>query len=100
MIEKSPKLDPSTFNRINWNLENYSLLKRLIKLSGIDENGYNTDVSVRTGCVHVPVCRQQELEDYKKAWKDLDITYDTIITRVTNLKIPELRWNTVGQTIC
>ena len=27
--------------------------------------------------------RQQELEDYKKAWKDLDITYDTIITQYT-----------------
>ena len=83
IIEKSPKLNRLRLTGINWNLEDDSLLKRLIKLSGIDENGYNTDVSVLTGSVHVPVMRQQELEDYKKAWKDLDIAYDTIITQYT-----------------
>ena len=83
IIEKSPKLNRLRLTGIKWNLENDDLLKRLIKLSGIDENGYNTPTSVLTGSVHVPIMRQQELADYKEAWKDLDITYDSLITQYT-----------------
>lgn len=83
IIEKSLNLNRLRLTGIQWNLENDDLLKRLVKLSGIDESGYNTPTSVLTGSIHVPIMRQQELADYKEAWKDLDITYDSLITQYT-----------------
>ena len=64
---------------IDWSLDNTSLLERLYELKGVDKNGYNTDQSVLTGKVHVPVVGQQQLTEYQKAWSDLEIIADTII---------------------
>lgn len=72
---------------IDWTLENggvgedkeVPLLNRLYAMKGLDKNGYNSDQSVLTGKVHVPVIRQQKLVDYQKAWPDLEIVADTII---------------------
>ena len=64
---------------IDWSLKDTTLLERLYSLKGIDKNGYNTDQSVLTGKVHVPVIKQQQLYDYQKAWADLEIVADTII---------------------
>lgn len=64
---------------VDWSLENTSLLERLYTMKGIDKNGYNTDQSILTGNVHVPVIRQRQLYDYQNAWSDLEIVSDTII---------------------
>lgn len=64
---------------VDWSLEDTSLLERLYAMKGIDKNGYNTDQSVLTGKVHVPVIRQQQLYEYQNAWSDLEIVADTII---------------------
>lgn len=64
---------------IDWSLENTSLLDRLYAMKGIDKNGYNADQSVLTGKVFVPVVRQQQLNDYHKAWPDLEVTFNTMI---------------------
>ena len=64
---------------IDWSLEDTSLLERLYTIKGIDKNGYNTDQSVLTGKVHVPVIRQQQLYEYQNVWSDLEIVADTII---------------------
>lgn len=79
IINQAKNLNRLRLTGINWNLENDDLLKRLVKMSGIDENGYNTDISVLNGSVHVPVIREQYLKEYKNAWNNLDITYDTLI---------------------
>lgn len=64
---------------IDWTLEDTKLLERLYAMRGIDKSGYNTDQSVLSGVVHVPVIRQQQLYDYQNAWSDLEIVADTII---------------------
>lgn len=64
---------------ISWELEDTALLDRLLSMSGIDENGYNTAQSVLSGSVHVPVMRQNKLDTYKAAWRYLDISYNTMI---------------------
>ncbi len=63
---------------VDWDLDSTDLLERIYKMSGIDRNGYNTDQSVLSGTVRVPVVGQQELYKYQKAWTDLTIIPNTI----------------------
>lgn len=64
---------------VDWSLENTSLLDRLYAMKGIDKNGYNADQSVLVGKVHVPTIEQQKYNNFKSAWSDLDITYNTMV---------------------
>lgn len=72
---------------INWSLDNTDILNKLAKCAGIDDNGYNTEQSVLTGTVHVPVIRQEELKLYSGTtdttgiWPDLEVIYDSMITQ-------------------
>lgn len=72
---------------ISWNLDDTSLLKKLAKLNGIDDNGSTTDKSVLSGSIHVPVMRAQEYkefvgsEDEPGIWSDLELTYDSMIAQ-------------------
>ena len=68
---------------VDWNLDSLDLLERLYKMGGIDKNGYNSDNSVVTGKVYVPVMKEKLLEKYNKVWTDLNITYDTVIRQHT-----------------
>lgn len=88
IIQKSIKsLKTVTVTGINWNLENTDILKTLSKLTGKDENEFNTEHSVLTGTIHVPVIRNQELLEYvgndtqKGIWTGLEITYDSLIVQ-------------------
>lgn len=79
ILEKATNLNRARIIGVDWTLENTDLLERLYSLSGVDGNGYNTDKSVLTGKVHVPVIKQQQLYNYKQAWSDLEITFNTMI---------------------
>ena len=88
IIQKAIKsLKTVTVTGINWNLENTDILKVLSKLTGKDENEFNTEHSVLTGTIHVPVIRNQELLEYvgndtqKGIWTGLEITYDSLIVQ-------------------
>lgn len=88
IIQKAIKsLKTVTVTGINWNLENTDILKVLSKLTGKDENEFNTEHSVLTGAIHVPVIRNQELLEYvgndtqKGIWTGLEITYDSLIVQ-------------------
>lgn len=88
IIKKSIKtLKTVTVTGINWNLENTNILKVLAKLTGKDENEFNTDHSILTGTIHLPVIRDQELKEYigtdeeKGIWTELEITYDSLIVQ-------------------
>lgn len=88
IIQKSIKsLKTVTVTGINWNLENTDILKTLSKLTGKDENEFNTEHSVLTGTIHVPVIRNQELLEYvgndtqKGIWTGLEINYDSLIVQ-------------------
>lgn len=79
MLNKALKVSRVRIMGVTWDLSDTSILSRLYKMGGIDKNGYNTDRSVLTGKVHVPVMRQKELERYNEAWPDLVITYNTLV---------------------
>ena len=79
ILNSAPNLNRIRIIGVDWTLEDTNLLERLYAMKGIDKNGYNTDQSVLTGKVHVPVIRQQQLIDYQNAWSDLEIVADTII---------------------
>lgn len=88
IIQKAIKsLKTVTVTGINWNLENTDILKVLSKLTGKDENEFNTEHSVLTGTIHVPVIRNKELLEYvgndtqKGIWTGLEITYDSLIVQ-------------------
>lgn len=79
LINNSPNLQRVRLVGVDWTLENTALLERLYGLAGVTNTGANTDKSVLTGKVHVPVIRQQQLYEYQQAWSDLEIVADTII---------------------
>lgn len=79
ILDNATNINRARIVGIDWSLGNTSLLERLYELKGVDKNGYNTDQSVLTGKVHVPVIRQQQLLEYQRAWSDLEIVADTII---------------------
>lgn len=85
LIEKSKNVTRARITGVDWQLDDTSLLDRIYGMKGIDRNGYNTDQSVLTGSVHVPVMREQKLAEYRAAWPDLNITYNTLVEQFTIL---------------
>ena len=79
LINNSPNLRQVRLVGIDWTLSDATLLERLYGLAGVTNTGANSDKSVLSGKVHVPVIRQQQLYEYRAAWSDLDIVADTII---------------------
>lgn len=83
ILNKATKLNRVRIIGANWKLESGDLLARLYKMTGIDKNGYNVDRSILTGSVFVPVMREKVLAEYKEAWSDLKITYNTLVSQFT-----------------
>lgn len=79
MLEKCTNLNRVRLTGVGWELDDTSLLTRLYAMTGLDENGYNTDHSVVEGSVHVPIVREKELALFNEQWPDLDITYNTLV---------------------
>lgn len=79
IVNNSPNLYQVRLTGINWSLEDTTLLERIYGLAGVTNTGANTDQSVLTGKVHMPVIRQQQVYNYQNAWSDLDIVANTII---------------------
>ena len=83
IVNVAPKLNIVRLIGVDWNkdylIKDASVLDRLLLLYGIDSSGYETDVSVLTGKFHSAVIRSKRLETYKNTWKDLDITFDSMI---------------------
>lgn len=79
IVEKSPNINRARIIGVDWNLDDTKLLDRIYKMAGIDKNGYNVEQSVLTGTVHIPVVKQQQLYDYREAWSDLEIVFNTMV---------------------
>ena len=79
MLAKCTNLNRVRLTGVDWQLDDTSLLDRLLKMTGLDENGYNTDHSVIEGSVHVPIMRERQLEEFTAQWPDLNITYNTLV---------------------
>ena len=73
LINNSPNLRQVRLTGINWTLEDMTLLERLYGLAGVTNTGANTDQSILTGIVHIPVIGQYDLHKYREAWSDLTI---------------------------
>lgn len=79
MLTKCTSLSRVRLTGVDWQLDDTSLLDRLLKMTGLDENGYNTDHSVIEGSVHVPIMRERQLAEFTAQWPDLNITYNTLV---------------------
>lgn len=78
IINNSSNLRQVRLVGVDWTLDDTALLERLYGLAGVTNTGGNTDQSVLSGKVHVPVIKQQHLYEYQHAWPDLEITFDTM----------------------
>lgn len=87
VINLANKLNILRLIGINWNesynLEDSSVLDRLLSLRGIDNDGYETTVSIISGNFHCAIIKQKQLENYQSVWPDLEITYNTLVAQYT-----------------
>jgi hypothetical protein len=79
ILNSAPNINRVRITGVDWNIADTSLLDRLYAMKGIDRDGYNADQSVLAGKVHVSTIEQQKYNDFKTAWSDLEITYNTMI---------------------
>ena len=73
ILENAPNVNRVRITGINWTLEDSSLLERLYAMKGFDNNGYNTDTSILSGYVYVPVIKESKLDAYNAMWPNLEI---------------------------
>lgn len=88
IVMNAPLLKTLRLIGMNWdstyNIETSDIFDRLLTIGGIDSSGvYETDLSVLTGNAHVTVMKQKQLENYQKAWTDLEFTYGTLRPQYT-----------------
>lgn len=83
IVNSASKLNILRLIGMSWNedyqIENTSILNRLLTIRGIGNDGYETSVSVLSGDFYASIVKQKELENYVKTWKDLEITYGTLV---------------------
>lgn len=78
LIRQSPNLSRVRILGVDWAIADTTLLNKMLDLLGLDENNYNTDMSVLSGKVYVSgAIRNQELLNYANAWENLEVTYDS-----------------------
>lgn len=83
IVNKAKNLTILRLIGMNWNesyqLEDSSILDRLLKLRGIGNDGYETSVAALTGTFFAAVMKQKALETYNSTWKNLEIKYNTLV---------------------
>lgn len=80
LVQNASNLTNVRLANINWELDSYDLLDRLLTLGGKNEDGSeNTDQSYLSGTVHVPLLNTSRKALYDAAWPDLNVTYDTFL---------------------
>jgi hypothetical protein len=83
IVTNAPKLNTLRLINLNWDetyhIEDGAVFDRLLTIGGRDSSGYETDVSVLSGDAHVIILKEQQSHNYKEAWSDLEITYNTMI---------------------
>lgn len=86
-VNSASKLNTVRLIGINWdssyNISDSSILERLLTLRGVDNDGYETLVSILSGKFHATIIKQKQLENYITAWHDLEISYNTLIAQYT-----------------
>ena len=87
VVNSAGKLNTVRLIGINWdssyNISDSSILERLLTLRGVDNDGYETLISILSGKFHAAIIKQKQLENYITAWHDLEISYNTLIVQYT-----------------
>lgn len=83
MLPKCTSLNRIRITGFNWDLDDTTLLDHLYEMTGLDENGYNSDHSVLEGTVRLPLIREKQLANFQAQWPDLNIEYNTLIEQYT-----------------
>ena len=87
VVNSAGKLNTVRLIGINWdssyNISDSSILERLLTLRGVDNDGYETLISILSGKFHAAIIKQKQLENYITAWHDLEISYNTLIAQYT-----------------
>ena len=85
VINSANNLNTVRLIGVNWdssyNIENTSILDRLLTLRGIDNDGYETLISIIAGRFHSAIVKQKQLEKYNSTWNDLEISYNTLVAQ-------------------
>lgn len=83
LVNSSANLNIVRLIGINWDssyhIADSAILDRLLKLRGVDNNGYETDVTVLTGNFYATILKQKMFEIYQKTWKDLTMNCGTMV---------------------
>ena len=83
IVNSADKLNTLRLVGMDWNedyhIEDTAILDRLLTMRGVDNDGYETLVSMLSGKFHSSVIRQQKYATYTNTWKDLVITFNTMI---------------------
>ena len=83
IVNASPLLNEVRLVGINWDetyyIEDTTILDRMMKMRGVDDNGYTIAKSVLTGYFYAYVVKEKELADYNNQWKFLTINQGTLV---------------------
>ena len=81
IFEQATNLNRVRIVGVDWLLSDTSLLDSIYNMAGIDKNGYNVSRAVLTGKVFVPIIGERKLYQYKEAWPDLEVTFNSMINQ-------------------
>ena len=94
VVNKARELAVLRLIGMNWDksysISDATILNRLMKLRGVGNDGYETPTSVLAGKFHSAVIKEKELELYHKTWKDLNITFNTMVEQ---FKVEFVNWD-------
>ena len=79
VVNSSPKLQTLRLIDLSWNIDDSTILDKIILLRGINNDGGEILQSVLTGRANIAIIKQQDLYDYQEAWPDLEIVFNTMI---------------------
>lgn len=83
VVNAAKKLNIVRLIGIDWSDDDTDVLDRMLTLRGIGNDGFENTVAMLTGKFYATVMRQKKLEDYQKAWKNLILTYGSLINQFT-----------------
>lgn len=87
IVSSANKLNTVRLIGLDWNktynIADSNILERLLIMRGVDNDGYDTLVSILAGVFYCAVIKQKQLENYNTAWPALEISYNTLVPQYT-----------------
>lgn len=81
IVESSPNISRVRLTGLNWSLATTTLLNSMLGMSGVGDDGFDTQQSVLTGEVYLTSpARNSELSRFYATWNDLNFSYPSLVT--------------------